>query len=101
MRPNTYTAGELDSSASPNTVAVSVSFDPADSRIKTTELQRSAGGIKDVTEADVVVSGGRSLKNAENFKIIEELAIVLDGAMGASRAAVDAGFPAAQFVRWA
>jgi electron transfer flavoprotein alpha subunit len=51
----------------------------------------SAGKV-DLTEADRIVSGGRSLKSAENFKIIEDLAKTLGATVGASRAAVDAGY---------
>ena len=46
----------------------------------------------DLTEANIIVSGGRAMKDAANFKILDELANVIGATVGASRAAVDSGF---------
>jgi len=52
----------------------------------------SAGSKVDLTESEVIVSGGRGLKGPENFGLIEELAQALGATVGASRAVVDAGW---------
>lgn len=68
--------------------------DPGTPKALVKEVVAKAGGAAkvDLTEADRIVAGGRSLKSAENFKILEDLASVIHGTVGASRAAVDAGF---------
>jgi electron transfer flavoprotein alpha subunit len=53
---------------------------------------KAASTKVDLSEANVIVSGGRAMKNAENFKILDELADVIGATVGASRAAVDSGF---------
>lgn len=55
-------------------------------------VQGSSGNKTDLTEAEIIVSGGRAMGNAENFKILREFADVIGATVGASRAAVDSGF---------
>ena len=56
------------------------------------EILTKGGGHVDISEANVIVAGGRGMKDGANFKILEELAEALGGVVGASRAAVDAGW---------
>jgi electron transfer flavoprotein alpha subunit len=92
LRPNAFSAPAPDASRKAERVAVQVAAEPGDERQVTREVVRTGGEEKDVTEASIVVSGGRSLKSEENFKIIYDLAHALDAAVGASRAACDAGY---------
>jgi electron transfer flavoprotein alpha subunit len=92
VRTNAYTAAPPRAGATAEVQAVPVAFSAGDKRVVVKEVVATSTGVKDVTEADIIVSGGRSLKSAENFKIIYELAAALDGAVGASRAACDAGY---------
>jgi electron transfer flavoprotein alpha subunit len=90
VRPNAYPAAQPAGNG--EIVPVNAALEAGDARQITREIARTGGEEKDVTEAAIVVSGGRSLKSKENFKIIYDLAHALDGAVGASRAACDAGY---------
>lgn len=90
LRPNVFTAGAgggKDAAVETPRIALS----DADYSTVVKEVTQSSGRL-DVAEADIIVSGGRGLKGPEHFAMIEELAEVLGGAVGASRAVVDAGW---------
>jgi len=65
---------------------------PGATKSQVSALQKDAKGKIDLTEAQIIVSGGRGMKGPENYAMLEELANVLGGTVGASRAAVDAGW---------
>lgn len=94
LRPNVFEVSPPDESRSAEIVKVKPNVTDQDIRAKIKEVLKEAGEKVDLTEAETIVSGGRAMKESENFKILEELAKVLGEktTVGASRAAVDAGF---------
>lgn len=74
--------------------AADASVETGEIRAAIKEIIASASETVDLTEANIIVSGGRAMKNSENFVILRELAEVLGATVGASRAAVDSGYAA-------
>jgi electron transfer flavoprotein alpha subunit len=89
VRPNALGVPKPDAGKTADGSAITADFSGLKTKIL--EVVKGNSTRPDVTEASIVVSGGRSLKAAENFKILEDLADTVGAAVGASRAAVDAG----------
>ncbi len=76
---------------------VAADVKPAELRTRVAEIVKAVIKTVELTEADIIVSGGRGMKGPENYAILEELAATVNAAVGASRAAVDAGWRDHQF----
>jgi len=88
IRPNVFAPAEKSDGGTVEKVPATI----GDLRAVVKEVIQKATGRVELTEADIVVSGGRGLKDPANYKLIEDLAEVAGSAAGASRAIVDAGW---------
>lgn len=90
IRPNNIEALSQDKSRTGEITPITVEIKNLRTTIK--EIVRKASEGVDLSEANVIVAGGRGVKSAEGFKLLQELANVLGGAVGASRGACDADY---------
>ncbi len=89
VRPNAFPAEEGGEGAAE---VINVTYQPGEVKAKLIDTKIPEAGELSIAEADIIVSGGRGLKEPANFSYIRDLAHAIGGAVGASRATVDAGW---------
>ena len=92
LRPKIFGAAPPQNGGGATVTPIATDYDPAAARARVREVKATSAGKVDLTEAEIIVSGGRGLKGPEHFDIIEALAASLGATVGASRAVVDAGW---------
>ena len=93
VRPGVMKALDADTQRQGKIESMSIGFSESDQTVELLEVLKEERQIADITEAKILVSGGRGMGNAENFyELLKPLAEVFDGAISASRSAVDSGW---------
>jgi electron transfer flavoprotein alpha subunit len=92
IRPKAVVPVEPETPMGGQVTKVETDVTPEDLKTKVVETIKGIEGIIELTEADIIVSGGRGTKGDEGFQCVEELAKTLNAAVGASRSAVDSGW---------
>lgn len=92
VRPGVFEKLKRDDNRQGEIVNVNINLDDSDIRTKVEKIVKSVKDIADISEAKIIVSGGRGVGSKENFTVLKELANVLGGSVAASRAAVENGW---------
>lgn len=90
LRPNIFHVQDPDDSKSAS--VEKLPLPDVQPKMSQKELRADKGSKMDLTEAEIIVTGGRGMKGPEHFNLLEQLAELLGGTVGATRAAVDAGW---------